>query len=139
MPMEFDLVAPATLVEANGEGPAVDVSPSQTRTFLCFMHITEVFEQQSIDVSIFGSPDTENWEKMPILKLPQRFYRGETRMVLDLTTRPEVRSIRARWELHRWGRVAPTPRFVFGLHLVEVPPMSRPTPQEAQDQVAAKG
>jgi hypothetical protein len=136
--MELDLVAAGTLVEANGEGPAVDVSPSQTRTFLCVMHIAEVIEQQSVDVSIFGSPDAEQWGKMPILKLPQRFYRGETRMVLDLATRAEVKFIRARWELNRWGRVAPTPRFVFGLHLLEVPPMSRPTPQEAQDQVATK-
>jgi hypothetical protein len=61
------------------------------------------------------------------LKLPQQFYRGKTRMVLDLTLRPEVKFIRAKWELVRWGRVAPLPMFVIGLHLAEVEPMSRAT------------
>jgi hypothetical protein len=30
--------------------------------------------------------------------------------------------------MNRWGRVAPTPMFVAGLKLEEVPPMSRETP-----------
>jgi len=136
--MEFDLVAPGTVATANGEGPAVDISPSESRTFACAMHITDVMEQQSLDVSIFGSAEGENWGKLPILKLPQRFYRGETRMVLDLTMLPEVKFIRARWEVNRWGRVAPTPRFVFGLHLVEVPPMSRPGAPTPQSKVGTE-
>jgi hypothetical protein len=49
-------------------------------------------------------------------------------MVLDLSLRPEVRFLRARWELNRWGRVAPTPMFVAGLTLTEIPPMSQDTP-----------
>jgi len=48
-------------------------------------------------------------------------------MVLDGTFRPEVKVLRAKWELNRWGRVAPTPMFVAGLQLEEVPPMSRDT------------
>ena len=122
--MEFDLVAPHTQVTQNGDGSAVDVSASHTRTFLCRMEIADQVEQESIDVSIFGSEDGQNWPPKPILKLPQRFYRGETRMVLDLTMRPEVKFIRARWELNRWGRVAPLPMFAFGLRLEEVPAMA---------------
>lgn len=122
--MEFDLVAPHTQVTQNGDGTAADVSASHTRTFLCRMEISDQIEQESIDVSIFGSEDGQNWPPKPILKLPQRFYRGETRMVLDLTMRPEVKFIRARWELNRWGRVAPLPMFAFGLRLTEVPTMA---------------
>jgi len=124
MAMEFDLVPPGTRVTQNGDGQAVDVSNSETRTFFCVMQIEEVIEQESLDVSIYGSQDGQNWPGKPILKLPQRFYCGETRMVLDLTTRTEVKFIRARWEVNRWGRVAPTPMFVFGLHLLEVPSVS---------------
>jgi len=36
---------------------------------------------------------------------------------------PEVKFIRARWDLNRWGRVAPLPMFQVGLHLEEVPAM----------------
>jgi hypothetical protein len=46
-------------------------------------------------------------------------------MVLDLSLRPEIKFIRARSELNRWGRGAPLPMFVAGLELVEIPPMSR--------------
>jgi hypothetical protein len=129
--MEFDLVAAGTRVEENGTGAAVDVSGSATRTFLCVMQITDQLEQESLDVSIYGSEDGQNWLPKPLLKLPQRFYRGETRMILDLTARPEVKFIRAGWELNRWGRVAPLPVFVFGLHLSEVPAMSGARPHQA--------
>ena len=125
MAMEMELIPQGTRVEANGNGAKVDISASQTRTFLCELQITDQVEQESIDVSIWGSADGENWVGKPILKLPQRFYRGETRMVLDLTPRPEVKFIRAGWEVNRWGRVAPLPMFVIGLRLQEVPAMTR--------------
>ncbi len=118
--MEFDLVPAGTKVTGNGEGAPVDVSGSATRTFLVKMQIDDVIEQESLDLAIWGSADGQNWGQMPILKFPQRFYRGETRMVLDLTVKPEVKSIRARWVLNRWGRVAPTPMFVFGARATEV-------------------
>ncbi len=123
MSMEFDLIPFDTKVEENGHGEKVDISASSTRTFFCIMLITDQIEQESIDISIWGSADGENWGSHPILKLPQRFYRGETRAVLELILRPDVKFIRARWELNRWGRVAPLPMFRIGLHLQEVPAM----------------
>jgi hypothetical protein len=128
MPMEFDLIPRGTRVESNGAGEKISVGSSATRTFLCTLDILDQIEQESIDASIWGSEDGENWGKLPILKIPQRFYRGSTRIVLDLTLQPEVKFIQARWELARWGRVAPHPMFVIGLHLTEVPAMPRRTP-----------
>jgi hypothetical protein len=129
MAMEFDLIAPGTLLEENGHGAAVDIRSSATRTFFCTMLIREQIEQESVDVAIWGSADGENWGTQPLLKLPQQFYRGETRAVLELTLVPEMNFIRPAWELNRWGRVAPTPMFVLGLHLAEVPAMPLPVPQ----------
>lgn len=129
MAMEFDLIPPGTRVEESGYGAAVDVRASQTRTFFCRLEITDQIEQESIDVSVWGSPDGENWGAFPVLKLPQQFYRGETRAVLDLTLVPEVNFIRAGWELNRWGRGAPLPMFVIGVRLSEVPAMPARTPQ----------
>jgi len=115
-------------MEANGNGDSVDVSASATRTFLCLLDVTDQMEQESLDVSIYGSADGATWTAKPLLKLPQQFYRGHAKMVLDLSLRPEIKFIRARWELTRWGRGAPLPMFVAGLELTEVPPMSRETP-----------
>jgi hypothetical protein len=125
MAMDLTLIPRGTRVESNGDGAALDISGSATRTFLCMLHILDQIEQESLDVSVWGSPDGQNWGTHPIIKLPQGFYRGEERMVLDLTLRPEVKFIRARWELVRWGRVAPLPMFVIALKATEIPAMPR--------------
>jgi hypothetical protein len=128
MPMQLQLIPADSRLEASADGASFNISESATRTFLCRLTVTEQIEQESLDVSIWGSADGETWPKRPLLKLPQQFYRGTTKLVLDLSLRPEVKFIRARWDLNRWGRVAPTPMFVAGMDLVEIPPMSRETP-----------
>ncbi len=126
--MKLTLIPPNTKMESNGDGASFDISASTTRTFLCLLTVTDQLEQESLDVSIYGSADGEKWTNRPLLKLPQQFYRGNAKMVLDLSIRPDIKFIRARWEVTRWGRGAPLPMFVAGLELMEVPPMSRETP-----------
>ncbi|MGB2899564.1 MAG: hypothetical protein WBB89_09885 [Candidatus Acidiferrum sp.] len=128
MPMQLQLIPADTRMEASADGASFNISESATRTFLCRLTVTDQIEQESLDVSIWGSADGQTWPKKPLLKLPQQFYRGTTKLVLDLSLRPEVKFIRARWDLNRWGRVAPTPMFVAGMDLAEIPPMSRETP-----------
>ena len=125
--MALNLVPAHTRVTANGSGERFDISSSKTRTFLCTLEITAQIEQESIDASIHVSEDGETWSAKPFLKLPQQFYRGRTRLLLDLTGNPSARFIRGQWEVSRWGRVAPTPMFEFSLTLEEVPP-SLPIP-----------
>ena len=128
MTLELSLIPPQSKLESNADGQAFDISATTTRTFLCELTVTDQIEQESLDVSIWGSADGQDFGKKPLLKIPQQFYCGNTKMVLDLSLRPEVRFLRARWELNRWGRVAPTPMFVVGLTLTEVPPMSQDAP-----------
>ena len=118
MPFEFSLIP---------DGAPLDISLTVSRTFFCTLIVTEQIEQESLDVSIWGSADGHDFGKRPLLKLPQQFYRGTTKMVLDVSLRREIKFLRARWELNRWGRVAPTPMFVASLQLEEIPPMSRDT------------
>jgi hypothetical protein len=128
MPEKLQLIPPETRMEASADGASFNVSESATRTYLCQLTVTDQIEQESLDVSIWGSADGETWTKKPLLRLPQQFYRGTTKLILDLSLRPETKFIRARWDVNRWGRVAPTPMFVAGLELAEIPPMSRETP-----------
>ena len=128
MPLEFLLIPADSKLESNGDGAPLDISEAVSRTFFCTLAVTDQIEQESLDVSIWGSADGQDFGKRPLLKLPQQFYRGTTKMVLDVSLRPEVKFLRARWELNRWGRVSPTPMFVASLELVEIPPMSRDTP-----------
>ena len=128
VPLEFSLIPADTRLESNGDGTPLNISETVSRTFFCTLTVTEQIEQESLDVSLWGSPDGQDFGKRPLLKLPQQFYRGTTKMVFDISLRPEVKFLRARWELNRWGRVSPTPMFVASLQLEEIPPMSRDTP-----------
>jgi hypothetical protein len=128
VPLKLSLIPAETKLVANTDGESFDISSSASRTFLCVLKISDQIEQESLDVSIWGSADGQDFGKKPLLKLPQQFYRGTTKIVLDLCFRQEVNFLRAKSELNRWGRVAPTPMFVASLDLEEIPPMSRDTP-----------
>lgn len=104
---------PETTVSEKGAGRTFEVSADGPRTFLVTLDILKVIDQESLDVSVWGSADGESWGAMPLLKVPQRFYPGHTRSVLDLTQKPEVKFVQARWEVFRWGRGRPEPMFQF--------------------------
>ncbi|HUJ95109.1 MAG TPA: hypothetical protein VLW84_07595 [Terriglobales bacterium] len=116
------LVAEKTVVNAKGDGPAVEIGGTGTRIFLATLSITNIVEQESLDVSIVGSPDGATWGAKPLLAFPQKFYRGQHPLLLDLTGSKDVKFLRAHWEAHRWGRGSETPMFEFSLAIKEVPP-----------------
>ena len=57
----------------------------------------------------------------PIAVFAQKFYRGENPLLVDLAGLPEVKSIRAHWDVNRWGRGTETPMFEFCVTIREVP------------------
>jgi hypothetical protein len=116
------LVPEKTVVNAKGDGPAVDVFGTGDRVFLLTLNITNIVEQEALDVSIHGSADGATWGAQPLLTFPQKFYRGQHPLLLDLTASREVKFIRAHWEVNRWGRGSETPMFEFYLTIKEVPP-----------------
>jgi hypothetical protein len=119
--MNSFLVAEKTVVTAKGDGDAVDVSAAAGRVFLLTLDITNIIEQESLDVSIYGSADGAAWSPKPIVCFPQKFYRGQSPLLLDLTAHPDVKFVRAHWEVARWGRGTETPMFEFGVTMREVP------------------
>jgi hypothetical protein len=110
-----------TVVSAKGDGPAVEVSEATNRVFLVSLEITKIIEQESLDLSILGSADGATWNPKPIAAFPQKFYCGQSPLLLDLTAHPEVKFVRAHWEVARWGRGTETPMFEFGVKIKEVP------------------
>ena len=121
MNMTDAVLVAAQTVNAKGDGPAVDVSGAASRVFLVTLAITKIIEQESLDLSIFGSADGTTWGAKSIAAFPQKFYCGETPLLLDLTAHADVRFVRAHWEVARWGRGTETPMFEFSVALKEVP------------------
>jgi hypothetical protein len=85
------------------------------------LEISSVIEQQSLDVAVWGSPDGANWGEKPLLSFPQKFYRGQHPLLLDLSKSPDIKFLRAHWEVNRWGHHAEGPRFEVQLTIKEVP------------------
>jgi len=115
------LVADKTVVSAKGDGPTVELSGASGHVFLLTLEISKIIEQESLEVSIHGSADGAAWGAKPVVAFPQKFYCGQSPILLDLTTHSEVKFVRAHWEVARWGRGVETPMFEFGLSLKEVP------------------
>ncbi|HZU21714.1 MAG TPA: hypothetical protein VE998_02715 [Terriglobales bacterium] len=118
---EASLVPEKTVINGKGESAGIELSGIGTRILLLVLHITDIVEQESLDVSIWGSADGSAWGDKPLATFPQKFYRSEHPLLLDLSARPEVKFLRARWEANRWGRGSETPMFQFSLSAREVP------------------
>jgi hypothetical protein len=119
--IDTSLVPAHTVVSAKGDGSAVDLSAAASRVFLLTLTITKIIEQESLDVSIYGSADGTTWGAKSITAFPQKFYCGESPLLLDLTAHADVKLVRAHWEVARWGRGTETPMFEFGATLKEIP------------------
>jgi len=121
MTMTDAVLVPLQTVTAKGDGSAVDVNGATNRVFLVTLAITKIIEQESLDISIYGSADGATWVAKSIAAFPQKFYCGESPLLLDLTAHPDVKFVRAHWEVARWGRGTDTPMFEFGVTIKEVP------------------
>jgi hypothetical protein len=119
--IDMILVGEKTAVTAKGDSAAVDLGGASESVFLLTLDITNIIEQESLELSVFGSADGATWSAKPIATYPQKFYRGEYPFLLDLRPHPDAKFVRAHWEVARWGRGVETPMFEFELKLKEIP------------------
>lgn len=112
MPNAF-LVPPDTQVEANGNGPVLEVGSSAGKAILITLGITKIVEQESLDVSVWGSADGQEFGTAPLMAFPQKFYVGVHASLLDLSLHPEAKYLQARWKVARWGVGSTKPMFTF--------------------------
>ncbi len=118
---------PEAEIRENVEGPIIDLEQSRGKVILLTLGITRIIEQESLEVSVWGSADGSDWGAKPLVCFPQKFYCGTYQQVLDLSQHPEVRHLRASCKVARWGRSDAKP--LFGLYLFV---------QEAERQVMAR-
>src|SRR4051812_18195539 len=93
--IETNIVPEKTRVTEKGDGPEVDISSATSRVFLATLNISDVVEQESLDVSIFTSADGQTWGAKPVGSFPQQFYRGQVPVLVDLTAEADAKLIRA--------------------------------------------
>lgn len=91
-------------LEANGESIPLAVAVNPNQLLQLTLGITRATEQSSLDVVIHSSADGQEWSAKPIAEFPQKFYKGVSALLLDLSTFPGASFLQARWKLNRWGR-----------------------------------
>jgi len=110
-----EFLLPETTVREAGVGPEMAIGDQQGGTLILTLGITRIIEQQSLDLSIWGSVDGKEWGAKPLIAFPQKFYCGTYQILLDLTAHPDVMYLRAKWQVNRWGKGSPKP--LFGIYL----------------------
>jgi hypothetical protein len=115
MDMLQDFVLPETTIREAGTGPVMDLGNSRGGLILVTLGITRIIEQESLDVSIWGSADNAEWGAKPLVAFPQKFYCGTYQILLDLREHPDVQHVRAKYQAQRWGKGDPKP--LFGAYL----------------------
>jgi len=103
-------LVPESTVREAGTGDILDLGETQGETLILTLGITRIIEQESIDLSIWGSADGSDWGAKPLISFPQKFYCGTYQILLDLSEHP-VRYLRAKWQVSRWGKGDPKPLF----------------------------
>lgn len=111
--MQSQFVVPETTVTEKGTGEAVQLDGSGNGTLLLTLGITDIIEQEALDVSVYGSADGEAWGEKPLRVFPQKFYRGTYSVLMNRGE--DVKFLRAQWDVQRWGVGAQTPKFRFYL------------------------
>ncbi len=74
-----------TTVREAGTGPELALGEQQGGTLVLTLGITRIIEQESIDLSIWGSADGTDWGTKPLATFPQKFYCGTYQIIADLS------------------------------------------------------
>ena len=106
---------PESTVREAGTGAPIELGDQQGEPLIVTLGITRIIEQESLDISIWGSADGADWGAKPVATFPQKFYCGTYQVLLDLSDRPDVKFIRVKWAVNRWGKGDPKPLFTIYL------------------------
>ncbi len=104
---------PETVASKDGNGPEFWLGAAKGKTLLLTLGITRIVEQESLDVSIWASPDQAAWGTKALAQFPQKFYCGTYTVVLDLSAHTDAEFIRVQYKMERWGRGDQKPMFGF--------------------------
>ena len=102
-----EFFVPEMIAREDGASNEIALGASSGKPLLLTLGITRILEQDSLDVSVWGSSDREHWRQ--VAAYPQKFYCGTYLLMVDLTREPHMRYLRVEWRMGRWGETDPQP------------------------------
>jgi hypothetical protein len=114
-----NFLLPESIARADGIGPEMDLGSKRGKLLVLTLGITRILEQESLEVTVWGSPDADKWDGKPLAKFPPKFYCGLYSILLNLGSRSDVRFIRVQWKMSRWSKRESMPMFGFYVYCEE--------------------
>jgi hypothetical protein len=114
-------LVPDTVARQDGVSAEVSVG-ERGKPVVLTLGITRILEQETLEVSVWGSPDRQKWRFVGAF--PHKSYCGTYSMTVDLARNPDVEYLRVEWKMARWGQNATAPLFGFYV-FVEQPKVRR--------------
>jgi len=110
---------PESIARADGTGPEIDLGSKRGKLLVLTLGITRILEQESLELSVCGSPDGQKWGSKPLAKFPPKFYCGLYSILLNLGSQNDVRFVRVQWKMSRWSKRESMPMFGFYVYAEE--------------------
>jgi hypothetical protein len=117
--MRPKFLLPESNVKGDGVGPKIDLGVTRGKLLVLTLGITCIIEQESLEVSVWGSEDGDNWGPHPLATFPLKFYCGLYSILLNLAGRTETSFVRVQWKMSRWRKGDATPMCGFYLYAEE--------------------
>jgi len=114
-----NFLLPESIARSDGQGPEIDLGSKRGKLLVLTLGITRILEQESLEVSVWGSTDGEHWGSRPLATYPPKFYCGIYSILLNLVSSTEVRYLRVQWKMSRLSKREVTPMFGFYLYAEE--------------------
>jgi len=114
-----NFLLPESIARADGMGPEMDLGSQRGKLLVLTLGITRILEQESLELSLWGSSDGEEWGQRPIATVPPKFYCGLYSTLLNLASRPDIRYVRVQWRMSRWSKAEQMPMFGFYVYAEE--------------------
>src|SRR5438046_10725193 len=83
------LIPPDTALEVSGEGQPFNLGGHAGKSVLLVLCVTDIIEQESLLVSVWGSADGKDWGAKALFQYPERFYCVWTPHSSDRTEWPQ--------------------------------------------------
>jgi hypothetical protein len=111
--MDPIILLPESVARQDGAGAEVPLGNAAGKPLLLTLEVTRIMELESLEVSVWGSPDREHWTL--VQSFPKKYYCGTYSSLVNLSGRREIRYLRAEWKMTQWGHEGAEP--LFGFHL----------------------
>ena len=116
-----NFLLPESIARSDGKGPEIDLGTKQGKLLVLTLGITTILEQESLEVSVWGSSDGVNWGSRPLATFPPKFYCGIYSILLNMASRPDVQFVRVQWRMSHWSKREASPKRqespMFGFYL----------------------